>query len=84
MAAFLLRKATRYRGHRYYIREGAFLKKAILKFFIYFSIFFISNLISDILFKPHIYFLTAFSTAFGISLGIATIELYINKKSKEV
>jgi len=60
------------------------LKKAILKFVIYFSIFLIGNLIINILFKPHIDFLTAFSTAVGVSLGIATVELYTNKKSKEV
>lgn len=58
------------------------MKKVISQFLIYFSIFLIGNLIINILFKCQANFLTAFSTAIGVSVGLAAIEVYTKKKSK--
>jgi len=59
------------------------LKKVILKFFVYFLIFFGGNLMINILFTSNFDLLTAFSTAFGVSFGIAFLEYYTYKKGKE-
>jgi len=58
------------------------LKKFALKFLTYFLVFFVGNLIINILFKSQADLLTAFSTAIGVSFGLAVIEFYTNKKSK--
>jgi len=59
------------------------LKKVILKFFVYFLIFFGGNLMINILFTSNFDLLTTFSTAFGVSFGIAFLEYYTYKKGKE-
>jgi len=58
------------------------LKKVILKFFVYFLIFFGGNLMINILFTSNFDLLTTFSTAFGVSFGIAIFEYYTHKKGK--
>ncbi|PGN05081.1 hypothetical protein CN955_19525 [Priestia megaterium] len=58
------------------------MKKFVLKFLNYFLVFFVGNFIVNILLKSQADLLTAFSTVIGVSLGLAVIGFYINKKSK--
>ncbi|TDK54054.1 hypothetical protein E2K98_29810 [Bacillus salipaludis] len=57
--------------------------KHFLRFFLVFLVFFISNLVVNILFKHNWNVDTAFSVAFGTSLGIAIVYYYITKKLKK-
>ncbi|XIH37574.1 hypothetical protein C1N68_08140 [Priestia aryabhattai] len=59
------------------------MKKVILKFFVYFLIFFGGNLMINILFTSNSDLLTAFSTAFGVSFGIAIFGYCTHKRGKE-
>ena len=56
------------------------MKRMLLRFFMYFSFFFSINLIADIIFKPQVNVLTAFSVSLGFAAGIAFFENYMNKK----
>ena len=58
-----------------------YLKRMLLRFLMYFTLFFSINLIADIILKPQINILTAFSVALGVAAGLAFIENYMNKKS---
>ncbi|WP_153730772.1 hypothetical protein [Sporosarcina obsidiansis] len=59
------------------------MKRTILKFFMYFLLFFSLNLLVNAWFKPTLNVLTAFSVAFGTSAGIAWVEYYVTRKLAE-
>lgn len=56
------------------------MKRFVLRFLIYFSLFFIMNLVTNTLFKDDPNVLTAFSVALGVSFGIAFFEYSGTKK----
>ena len=63
--------------------EGKYLKRTMLRFLMYFSTFFMVNILADLIFKPNINVVTSFSVALGVAAGIAAYEHYSRKKSEQ-
>jgi hypothetical protein len=57
--------------------------KRFLRFFSLFIVLFTGNLIVNKLFKDYWNIDTAFSVAFGCSIGMAIVDYYLTKKAKK-
>jgi len=63
---------------------GRCLRQRIYKFFLYFWVLFIGNLVINAVFKQDLNVLTAFSVALGVSWGIFYFGPYVYGKFSKV
>lgn len=59
------------------------LKRIGLRFLALLSVFFVGNLILNVIFKPDVDVGTAFLVSFGASTGVALVEYYLLRKKRK-